>query len=60
MSTNNYEAYSNEFEILTPHYRIVQAVTIAAVGLLVLLALAGVLFYMKRHLFSSQNSEEKV
>lgn len=60
VSTNNYEAYSNEFEILTPHYRVVQAVTITAVGLLVLLALAGVLFYMKRHLFTSHRSEEKI
>lgn len=53
VSTSNYEAFSAEFEILTPHYRIVQGITIGAVGLLILLALAGVLFYLKRHLYSS-------
>lgn len=60
VSTNNYEAYSAEFEIFTPHYRIVQVVTIAAVCLLILLAIAGIIFYLKRHLFSHNYEEEKV
>lgn len=60
VSTNNYEAYSSEFEILTPQYKVVQAITIGAVVLLILLALAGVLFYMKRHLFTTYHNEEKV
>lgn len=59
VSTNNYEAYSAEFEIFTPHYRIVQVVTIGAVCLLILLALAGIVFYLKRHLFTSYR-EDKV
>jgi hypothetical protein len=60
VSVNNYEAYSNEIEVVTPQYRIVQIITISAVSLLVLLALAGVLFYIKRHLFTSYRNEEKL
>lgn len=55
VSLNNHEAFSTEYEILTPHYRIVQAVSVGAVGLLILLALAVVLFYTKRHLFTSHD-----
>lgn len=53
VSTYNYEAASDLYKIVTPQYRIVQAITVGAVGLLVLLALAGILFYMKRHLFTT-------
>lgn len=60
VSSNNYEAFSSEFEIVTPHYRIVQAITIGAVILLVLLALSLLLFYIKRHLFTPTNEESKV
>lgn len=60
ISTYNYEAGSDIYEIVTPQYRIVQAITIATVGLLVLLALAAILFYMKRHLFSTYRSDDKV
>lgn len=59
VSLNNYEAYSNEFEIVTPHYKAVEAVILGAVGLLILLALAVVLFYVKRHLFTTYNQEGK-
>lgn len=60
VSTNNYEAYSEEVEIFTPHYRIVQAVTVGAVCLLILLAIAGIVFYLKRHLFTHDYEEAKV
>jgi hypothetical protein len=60
VSTNNYEASSAEYEIETPPYRIVQAVIIGAVVLLILLACAGILFYLKRHLFTSYQSDDKV
>lgn len=60
VSLNNYEAYSKEYEILTPHYRVVQAITVGAVLLLILLALAVVLFYMKRHLFTPYHHDDKV
>lgn len=60
VSSNNYEAFSSEFEIVTPHYRIVQAITIGAVILLALLALSLLLFYVKRHLFTPTNGESKV
>lgn len=56
VSTNNYEAYSSEFEILTPHYRVVQAITVTAVILLISLALAGILFYVKRQIFSNHSN----
>lgn len=59
VSSNNYEVQSPEFEIVTPRYRVVQAITIGAVGLLILLALAGILFYTKRHLFTSTYQEDK-
>lgn len=60
VSSNNYEAFSSECEIVTPHYRIVQAITIGAVILLVLLALSLLLFYIKRHLFTQTSEESKV
>lgn len=60
VSTSNYEASSAEYEILTPRYRITQAITIGAVALLVLLAVAAIIFYMRRHLFTSPyQSEDK-
>ncbi|KAL7045228.1 hypothetical protein ACKWTF_002178 [Chironomus riparius] len=58
VSTYSYEAASDLYKIATPQYRIVQAITIGAVGLLILLALAGILFYMKRHLFTSNYSND--
>lgn len=60
VSLNNYEAYSSEYEIITPHYRIVQAITMGSVGLLILLAVAVVLFYIKRHLFTTYHHDDKV
>lgn len=60
VSTYNYEAGSDVYEIVTPQYRIVQAITIATVGLLILLALAAIFFYVKRHLFQAYRSDDKV
>lgn len=59
VSTNSYEAYSTEYEIITPQYRVVQAIVIGAVALLVLLAISLLLFYMKRHLFTYNPDEQK-
>lgn len=60
VSTNNYEAFSKEFEIITPQYKIYQAIIVGAVSLLILLACAGILFYLKRHLFTNYSNEDKV
>lgn len=60
VSTNNYEAFSKEFEIITPQYKIYQAIIVGAVSLLILLACAGILFYLKRHLFTTYSNEDKV
>lgn len=59
VSTNSYEAYSTEYEIITPQYRVVQAIVIVAVVLLILLATSLLLFYMKRHLFTYNHDEQK-
>ncbi|KAG5676191.1 hypothetical protein PVAND_006040 [Polypedilum vanderplanki] len=58
VSTYNYEAQSAAYEIVTPQYRIVQAITIGAVGLLILLAIAAIVFYMKRHLFAANYAND--
>jgi hypothetical protein len=60
LSTNNYEAYSNVYEISTPHHRIVLAITVGAVGLMVLLCIAAVTLYLKRHMFSNYDREDKI
>ena len=61
VSTSNYEAGSNEFEILTPRFGTIRIVTISVTsGLLILLAIVGVTLYMKRHLFTSYHNDEKI
>lgn len=61
LSTSNYEAGSNEFEILTPRFGTIRIVTISVTtGLLILLAIVGVTLYMKRHLFTSYHNDEKI
>lgn len=60
VSSNSFETYSTPFEILTPQYRIVKAIMIGAVLLLILLALAGILFYMKRNIFSTYHNDDKL
>lgn len=61
VSTNNYEAGSNEFELLTPRFGTIRIITISVTtGLLILLAIVGLTLYMKRHLFTNYHNDEKI
>jgi hypothetical protein len=62
LSTNGYEAASEEKEIMTPAFKRMQAITIGTtvVGLLILLTIVGVTLYLKRHLFTSYHNDEKI
>lgn len=60
LSTNGYEAAGEEKEIVTPAFKRMQAITIGTtVGLLILLTIVGVTLYLKRHLFTSYQNDEK-
>lgn len=58
LSTSDYQAGSNEFELQVPPYRRMRAIAIGATtGLLVLLAASAVFIYTKKRCFNPYEPE---
>jgi hypothetical protein len=59
-STNNYEAFSNVYDVPTPRNMISIFIATSAVCFMIILCIVAVTLYLKRNLFSSYGRGDKI